>query len=194
MNLDVDTRTTLELDFTRFLTNNLALELEALTSCRELRALTDRIGSETAFEKMGLLLDDFFLKRMLSKPELAGSPFLRISVQKIFDSQGTLSLDRLFEKPHASRRYLEKQFKKHIGLSPKLYARVVRVKKASMCLLDPSYQGNLASIAASLQYFDQSHFLKDFKAIVGKSPTAFLADSDFPLDNVEAYLGQWDYS
>lgn len=173
---------------------NLAPELEALTSCRELRALADRIGRESAFEKIKLLLDHFFLEKLGSKPEMAGNPFLRFSVQKIFNSQGTLSLDGLTGKTQASRRYLEKQFKMHIGLSPKLYVRIIRVKKASICLLDPTYRSNLATIAASLDYFDQSHFLKDFKSIVGKSPTAFLADASFPLDNMEAYLGQWDYS
>jgi AraC-like DNA-binding protein len=174
--------------------NNLAPELEALAPCRELRTLADRIGTEPGFEKMRLLLDQFFLNKLRSKPEMAGNPFLRFSVQKIFGSQGTLPLDGLTGKTQASRRYLEKQFKTHIGLSPKLYARVIRVKKASICLLDPAYRGNLATIAASLDYFDQSHFLKDFKAIVGKSPTAFLAGASFPLNNVEDYLGQWDYS
>ena len=32
---------------------------------------------------------------------------------------------------------------------------------------------SLAALAASLGYFDQSHFVRDFKAMVGRAPGAF---------------------
>lgn len=175
--------------------NDQVQELEALTASPDMRALTGQIGAAANFGEMKLVLDDFFFRKLRDQPALTGSPFLRLAVHKIFESSGTAPLDLLTGRTLASRRYLEKQFKTQIGLTPKQYARIVRVKKASICLLDCNYQGNLASIGASLEYFDQSHFLKDFKAIVGSSPTAFLhARCGFPLDRMEAYLRQWDYS
>ena len=80
-------------------------------------------------------------------------------------------------------------------MSPKQYARIIRVKKASMYMLDPGFTGNLQTIADALQYYDQSHFLKDFKAVVRQTPTAFLQQQpNFPIEGIKAYLGQWDYS
>jgi AraC-like DNA-binding protein len=173
--------------------NDQTLELEALTGSSDFRALASRICSSGDFDEMKLLLDDFFLKKLMGAP--IKNPFLQFAVHQIFDSTGKVQLGDLTARTHASRRYVEKVFKQQIGLSPKQYARLIRVKKASMYLLDANFKGNIGAIATSLAYFDQSHFLKDFKAVVGKSPTSFLqAQSDFPLDRIEAYLGQWDYS
>jgi AraC-like DNA-binding protein len=112
-----------------------------------------------------------------------------------FCSNGTISIDSLTKHVHASRRYVEKVFKERIGMSPKEYAQIIRVKKTSMYLLDPRFNFNIREIADRLEYYDQSHLLKDFKAVMGQSPTAFLQrQTIFSEPDLMSYLDQWDYS
>ena len=122
-------------------------------------------------------------------------PFLNFAIQKIYNSNGTTSIDGLRQNIAASRRYVEKLFKKSIGLTPKRYARLIRVKKASILMQHEDFDGSIAGVAAALDYYDQSHFLKDFKMVVRKTPTQFLkTQAAMPMEGVGEYLRQWDYS
>ena len=173
--------------------NNNVTDLEVLTCDREFRQLARDIRSMERIEDAVPLLDAFFLKKLaLKKLE---TPFLAFAVQQIFQTNGTTSIESLRQNIQASRRYVEKLFKKNIGVSPKQYARMIRVKKASILLQHKNFNGQIASVAAKLDYYDQSHFLKDFKMVVGKTPTEFLQFQSKPaMDGMEEYLGQWDYS
>lgn len=175
------------------LLNNKITELEALTSDKLFRQLAFDIGNINQLQEAGPLLDTFFLKKFaLNKLD---SPFLVFTIQQIFQSNGTASINSLRQNIHASRRYIEKLFKKHIGLTPKQYARLIRVKKASIIMSHENFSGQVSSVAAELEYFDQSHFLKDFKMVVGTTPTRFLKQlSEATMIGKEQYLGQWDYS
>ncbi|MBP8239813.1 MAG: helix-turn-helix transcriptional regulator [Saprospiraceae bacterium] len=173
--------------------NNEAQEIAVLTNDPAFRLLTDQVYSTENIDRSVALLEAFFLKKLASAAH--ESPFLQHAVRQIYASNGAVCIDTLTQKIHASRRYVEILFKEKIGLTPKQYARLIRVKKATIMMLNPDFSGQLSSIASSLNYYDQSHFLKDFKAVVQQTPTGFLQQQlNFQLADVESYLGQWDYS
>jgi len=150
------------------------------------------LSAENIQDSIGLL-DSYFKEKL--KRVNAENPFINYAIQKIYQTNGTISIDGLTQKIHASRRYVEKVFKKHIGMSPKQYARLIRVKKASLLLLEEGFKGNISQVAASLDYYDQSHFLKDFKIVVNRTPSEFLRQNgNIFFDEIDAYLRQWDYS
>jgi AraC-like DNA-binding protein len=173
--------------------NDLALDLSALTHDPSFRCLSERVYEAANLSEIAPLLDDFFLKKC---SHLASdNSFLQFAVQQLYRSDGTVPLDHLTQHIHVSRRYVEKLFREKIGMSPKQYARLIRVKKASMYLLDPRFKGNIRDIACQLEYYDQSHLLKDFKAVMGQSPSAFLQRQViFSEADLMSYLSQWDYS
>lgn len=72
-----------------------------------------------------------------------------------------------------SERSLERLFLTHIGITPVLYARICRFQ-TSMHLLRQGRFRSLTAIAHSLGYFDQSHFIRDFKLFSGVSPRIYL--------------------
>jgi AraC-like DNA-binding protein len=176
-----------------YLLNNNVIELELLTADKLFRQLIIDIGNLNQLQKAALLLDAYFLKKLaIIKLD---SPFLIFSIQQIFQSNGMTSIDSLRQNIHASRRYVEKLFKNSIGVTPKQYARLIRVKKASIIMLQESFCGQVSTVAAELEYYDQSHFLKDFKSVVGMTPTQFLQHQfETTIIGKEQYLGQWDYS
>lgn len=71
-----------------------------------------------------------------------------------------------------SERSLERLFLAHIGITPILYARICRFQ-ASLSLLRQGKFRSLTDIAYSLGYFDQSHFIRDFKLFSGVSPRIY---------------------
>ncbi len=174
------------------LVNNVT-DLEGLPQQSYYRDLSHSLRSVEELKSVIPQLNLFFLRQLaLVQPD---APFIQFAVHQIFRTNGTLPIDTLRKKIHASRRYVEKAFKKHVGMTPKQYARLIRVKKASLLLLEDDFCGNINQVAASLGYYDQSHFLKDFKQVAGRTPTSFLQQQgSLPLDKKETYLQQWDYS
>ena len=168
-------------------------ELDALTNDPPFRQLVRDLRSAGTMENQAALLDAFFLKKLAFQK--LKSPFLCYAIQQIFQTNGTASIESLTKNIHASRRYVEKIFKKEVGMPPKQYARLIRVKKATIILANENFTGNISRVAAHLNYYDQSHFVKDFKTITDQTPSQFLREQPyFPLDKVGEYLGQWDYS
>jgi len=173
--------------------NDLALDLGAVTHDPAFRQLSERVCCGEDLADIAVLLDAFFLKKLAEHKD--ENSFLQFAVRQIYNSNGTVSIDSLTNHVHASRRYVEKVFKEKIGTSPKQYAQIVRVKKTSMYLLDPRLHFNIREISDRLEYYDQSHLLKDFKAVMGQSPSAFLQRQIiFSEPDLMSYLDQWDYS
>jgi AraC-like DNA-binding protein len=72
-----------------------------------------------------------------------------------------------------SERSLERLFKQHIGISPKLYARINRFQSTLDHLRKTKFV-TLAEVAYENDYFDQSHFIREFQEFLGASPKHFM--------------------
>ncbi|NUP51976.1 MAG: AraC family transcriptional regulator [Catenulispora sp.] len=70
-----------------------------------------------------------------------------------------------------SERRLRDLFTSQVGLSPKRFARIERVRR----VLAGAETGDWARLASDAGYYDQSHMTADFRALVGASPAAFAA-------------------
>ena len=73
-----------------------------------------------------------------------------------------------------SRKQLINRFRQHIGLPPKLAARVIRFSHA-VRLLQESEERNWMDIAFDAGYYDQSHLIRDFLEFTGSTPTEYIA-------------------
>ncbi|UFS97806.1 helix-turn-helix domain-containing protein [Nocardia huaxiensis] len=82
-----------------------------------------------------------------------------------------LRVDDLTDRFAFGKRYLQKLFRQHIGVSPKWVIQRYRLHEAAQRLDDTGV--DLATLAAELGYADQAHFARDFKAMVGRSPAAY---------------------
>ena len=87
------------------------------------------------------------------------------------------SVDVLAESSGIGLRTVQRLFREHVGPSPKLVIRRHRLQEVAV-RLDRGESISLAGLAADLGYADQAHLTRDFKAMVGKTPTGFLAAAD----------------
>ncbi len=71
-------------------------------------------------------------------------------------------------------RTLQRRFRRHVGVTPKWVIRRYRLHEAAERLKGPSAP-SIAALAAELGYFDQAHFAREFKLVVGRTPREFAA-------------------
>ena len=71
-------------------------------------------------------------------------------------------------------RTLERLFRAHVGVSPKWVLRTFRVQEAAE-RVKAGAPADWAGLAQELGYFDQPHFIRDFRALVGETPSAYAA-------------------
>jgi AraC-like DNA-binding protein len=100
--------------------------------------------------------------------------------RRLVTSDGRLRVGELARELGCSRKHLGARFRDHVGLPPKLVARILRFRRAADLLLEPEAPG-LAQLAADCGYYDQAHLDRDFRDLAGTTPTAFAAD---PRDKV----------
>lgn len=68
-----------------------------------------------------------------------------------------------------SERQLRNLFDRLVGVSPKQFARLQRVR----LILADAHRGDLAGLAARAGYYDQSHMTTEFRRLVGIPPSAY---------------------
>lgn len=102
----------------------------------------------------------------------APDPLVRELVHEIEASRGQVALAALKRRFAISARQVERRFMLAVGLTPKLFARILRLRwfaeQAERCA-----GRTLAEIAREAGYFDQAHLNHDFKAMVGCSPRGY---------------------
>ena len=94
------------------------------------------------------------------------------SMDYIIKKRGTVSVHDLAHEVYYSEKHLNRLFKRYIGTSVKTFSRIARVNH--MLRVMDSADFNMTTIAEVGEYFDQSHFIHDFKSICGITPQAYL--------------------
>ncbi len=91
------------------------------------------------------------------------------------------SVDTIAYQCNISARYLQQLFMEHLGISPRMYLKIRRFKK-SMRYLNQQPR-SLTSVAYECGYFDQAHFIRDFKSFTGVTPSAYKPEQ-FPVNQL----------
>ena len=85
-----------------------------------------------------------------------------------------LRVEGLARQLGVSRQHLALQFRQHVGISPKLFARICRFRAASAGMQRLAGQPDWAQVALQFGYFDQSHLIRDFQDFAHSSPQAWM--------------------
>lgn len=128
------------------------------------------MSSRTNNERLRLLSSFLFSK--LAKKKVA-YPRLHSCVKTILQLNGKVNIEKIASDACLSTRQFERRFKELAGFSPKLYSRITRFQAIFNSL--NSDHVNLSQIAYQFGYYDQSHFVKDFREFSGYNPSEFLS-------------------
>lgn len=98
-------------------------------------------------------------------------PVIFRSIHTVLANKGMLAVEDLAAEHNVSKRQFERRFKDLAGLSPKLYSRVIRFQAATQFKLTGTR--DLTEIAYACGYYDQSHFINDFREFSGYTPKEY---------------------
>lgn len=111
--------------------------------------------------------------RQLTQGEDKTPPWLKHVTKQIISSSGSRSMSGLSQHTGYSSRYIAKVFHEYVGMSPKLFSRIVRFQHVLDALLHANYEGAMEEMI-ELGYYDQNHFIKEFKEFSTFTPKKFM--------------------
>ena len=119
-------------------------------------------------------VDDFLSARLCGRlPERdANVTLINEIINCIIAERRIIKVDDVVTRCNISKRSLQRLFRQYVGVTPKWVIQRYRLQEAAEQLAEGSAQDG-SRLAAELGYFDQAHFIKDFKALVGMSPTEY---------------------
>src|SRR5690606_36668043 len=86
------------------------------------------------------------------------------ALELIYQSKGLVKINALSKQLNISQSPLEKRFRKIIGTSPKKFAALVRFRNI---IQNGDASPSLTALGYDGGFFDQSHFIKEFKCFTG---------------------------
>jgi AraC-like DNA-binding protein len=108
---------------------------------------------------------------------------VKSTIDVMLSTKGSASISRILKDDPSKRRQLERKFIKQIGISPKQLGKVIRLQTALKLLLNRESE-KLTSIAYESEYYDQAHFIRDFKEFTGTTPKDFVEDEKMVLSSL----------
>jgi AraC-like DNA-binding protein len=116
-----------------------------------------------------------FLIRKLSSKKSDDNLMVN-SVQLIIENSGMLSLDELCTNVGLGKRQFERKFISEVGLNPKTFSRIIRFNSALQLIEKKDFSG-FTSVAHEGGFYDQAHFIKDFKELTGLNPKKYFSEN-----------------
>jgi AraC-like DNA-binding protein len=89
-------------------------------------------------------------------------------------SNNTFKFTSTSSEGGVTQRSIQRLFKKHVGVSPRMFARISKFNSAFQKLKTSEFK-SLSELAHHEEYSDQSHFIRTFKEFTGLSPKQFIA-------------------
>ena len=115
------------------------------------------------------LVENFLLRNTASTQV---DPAIQAAVALIAQTPTLSRVDELAQQIGLSQSALERRFRRMVGVSPRKYVSLVRFRKVLQLRTAAS---DLTTVAHAAGYYDQPHFIKDFKRFTGQAPQAFFA-------------------
>jgi len=100
---------------------------------------------------------------------------LQRAIEHIEEKRGNITVSELLSMlgTDINRKWLQRNFLKHLGIPPKKYISLQRFIDA-YDQYDKDAPEDLLSIALSSGYYDYNHFFKEFKQFIGMAPSQYM--------------------
>ena len=150
----------------------------------EIIYLREKLLEAKTINKLFLLTEEFLFQ--IGRNKLAqdiNSKCVEFAISTILTNQSPLDLNDLSNKIGYSHKHFIYLFKKQVGLTPKSFQKIIRFQKTiqdieSQTIIDWS------NLAFGSGYYDQAHFINDFKKLSGFSPSEYLSRKNDQLNYI----------
>jgi AraC-like DNA-binding protein len=140
---------------------------------KDLYLLHERVEGTVSIAKKIQVIEQYLLKAFVS---LSRQSHLTEHALYLIHHEGIVNIGKMARQLQVSQRYLEKEFKKNVGLSPKTYSLIHRFKRMEQQMRNMTMI-HWSDMSFASEYHDQNHFIKDFKRFTGLTPSDYLQEN-----------------
>ena len=149
---------------------NFVVDAELAISPKILNIRERLLEASTHFEKFQVLEKQ--LLRIYHR-KLEVNSFVDFAVSTINTTPNRCSIKSISHKVGFSQKHLIKLFKEHVGVAPKEFLKVIRFQRAIQ-QIENQISVDWSQIAFDCGFYDQSHFIADFKDFSGFTPSEYV--------------------
>lgn len=153
----------------------LIVDLE-LVFGKAIKEVREKICEANSNEKRISLIEYFLLNQLKAKENRFNND-IRYAVSQMQLNNKT-SILQLASDINMSKRNFERKFLENVGLTPVFFNRIVRFQKA-IKLINQQNKLSFTELSYLSGYYDQSHFIRDFKQFYGQPPKEFNQNQNF---------------
>lgn len=153
--------------------NDLSVDADAIFP-RRLRLPIEHISNARSIPGAIRILEHWCLRRLRTVSQDRRDGLFSQACRTILRGKGAVAIGNLARELGTGNRHLESIFLERSGISPKLFARIIRFQYALGKLADAP--PSLAAVAQETGHFDQSHFIREFRRFSGLAPLAFMRE------------------
>jgi len=148
------------------------------------RDLEEKMGEAASFYQRVSTMESYLFD--LLKTDFTDFEFRRINriAELIKKTFGKINIDTLASEACLSRKQFERVFAKYIGISPKQYLKIIRFQYA-IFQKQQSFKMDLDELSYESGYYDQPHFINDFKSLCGLTPRQYFTENEACSDFFE---------
>lgn len=143
--------------------------------------LEQKIIHAASTEERIEIVESFLLSKLIETSTI--DKIVKSTIDSLFISNGSISISSILKGELSQRRNLERNFLKQVGISPKQLGKIIRLQTALRIMLNKQ-PDSLTTIAYASEYYDQAHFIKDFKEFTGTNPKEYLSDEQLVLSSL----------
>ncbi|GAB4056351.1 helix-turn-helix domain-containing protein [Spirosoma litoris] len=127
----------------------------------------ERLAEAKTNQQRVTIVEQFLVARLQETPT---DWLVRQAIQQIQLANGTVRISELLANLPISQDPFEKRFRRIVGTSPKQFSKIVRLRSV---INQYASAQSLTEMAYQAGYFDQAHFIKDFRSFTGLTPHLF---------------------
>ncbi len=124
---------------------------------------------------------DTFFRTLVNRSRSAIDRRVNFLKRCIIASKGSLSIHGAIQETGISQKRMEQLFSSYLGMPPKAYANIARFQHA-IAIYTPGQ--SLTELATFAGYYDQSHFIRQFKRFTNKTPRDFFASEAIEIARI----------
>jgi AraC-like DNA-binding protein len=145
-----------------------SVSLDNFAGYRNLSVMEEQLAEAAGNVQRIALIEQFLLSRLFNQQP---DQLITAALEKIQGAKGIIKIKELTKALYISQDAFEKRFRRTVGVSPKQFAYITKMKAVVNSAFN---KRSLAEIAFDAGYYDQPHFNKDFKLFTGQTPTDFI--------------------
>jgi AraC-like DNA-binding protein len=140
---------------------------------RNFHDLRGQLLDAESTNQMFQLVEGFLLQHAVSILQAAGSRCIEYAVSSIINKPTAQRLHQLSDEIGYSQKHFIELFRQQVGVSPKQYLRIMRFQRA-LGAIENNELIRWSNIALESGYYDQAHFIHDFKLFSGFTPGEYM--------------------